>query len=69
MLPIGPLMIEHRLIERMIGLMKKQITRFERKKEVNPEVIETAVDFIARLFTHFQKPFRTPLTSCHLVVS
>ena len=46
MLPIGPLMIEHRLIERMIGVIKKQITGFERKKEINPEFVETAVDFI-----------------------
>lgn len=46
MLPIGPLMIEHRLIERMIAVMKEQITRFERKKEINSEFIETAVDFI-----------------------
>lgn len=46
MLPIGPLMIEHRLIESMITVMKEQITRFERKREINSEFIETAVDFI-----------------------
>jgi len=46
MLPIGSLMIEHRLIERMIGVMKKHVTSFEREKEINPEFIEIGVDFI-----------------------
>ena len=46
MLPIGPLMIEHRLIERMIKLMDKALERAEKKKEVNTRFIETATDFI-----------------------
>lgn len=46
MLPIGPLMIEHRLIEKMIALIKKEIDRGERQKSINPEFIDLAVDFI-----------------------
>jgi hemerythrin-like domain-containing protein len=53
MQPIGPLMIEHRLIERMLQLMQRE---FQRIKDniavdaafafVDPVFIDTAVDFI-----------------------
>ncbi len=46
MLPIGPLMIEHRLIEKMIALIKKEIDRCKLQKSINPEFIDLAVDFI-----------------------
>ena len=46
MMPIGPLMIEHRLIERMIAAMRKELTLFEKEKTVDPEFLERAVDFI-----------------------
>jgi hemerythrin-like domain-containing protein len=46
MLPIGPLMIEHRLIEKMIALIKKEIDRGEQERKINPEFIDLAVDFI-----------------------
>jgi hemerythrin-like domain-containing protein len=46
MMPIGPLMIEHRLIERMIDVMKEELVLIEREKKVDPEFIEMAVDFI-----------------------
>ncbi len=46
MLPIGPLMIEHRLIEKMIAVIKKKIDRGEQEKKINPEFIDLAVDFI-----------------------
>jgi hemerythrin-like domain-containing protein len=46
MMPIGPLMIEHRLIERMIDLVGKESTRIAREGEVDPVFIDTAVDFI-----------------------
>lgn len=46
MMPIGPLMIEHRLIERMIEVMKRQVQRWEREGKADPSFIETAVDFI-----------------------
>ena len=45
-LPIGPLMIEHRLIERMIDVMRKQIDRIQEKGAVDPKFIETATNFI-----------------------
>jgi len=45
-LPIGPLMIEHRLIERMIAVMAKEIDRVKKKQVADPEFIDTAVDFI-----------------------
>jgi hemerythrin-like domain-containing protein len=53
MQPIGPLMIEHRLIERMITLMRGELTRIKDNVDVDPEFafvdpvfIDTAVDFI-----------------------
>jgi len=46
MMPIGPLMIEHRLIERMIDLMKEELFIIEKEKRADPEFIEMAVDFI-----------------------
>jgi hemerythrin-like domain-containing protein len=46
MLPIGLLMIEHRLIERMIKVMKHELLRAEAQQKINPRFIETATDFI-----------------------
>ena len=46
MLPIGPLMIEHRLIEKMIELMKHELLQGEQQQKINPRFIETAADFI-----------------------
>jgi hemerythrin-like domain-containing protein len=53
MMPIGPLMIEHRLIERMIALMDKELTRIRDNAAIDPEFafvdpvfIDTAVDFM-----------------------
>jgi hemerythrin-like domain-containing protein len=46
MMPVGPMMIEHRLIERMIGVMSKELDRFLREKKANPEIIMTFVDFV-----------------------
>jgi hemerythrin-like domain-containing protein len=53
MLPIGPLMIEHRLIERLIALMGQEFTRIKDNVAVDPEFafpdpvfIDIAVDFI-----------------------
>lgn len=45
-MPIGPLMIEHRLIERMIVRMKKETDRIEMEHNINPGFIDIAVDFI-----------------------
>ena len=46
MLPIGPLMIEHRLIEKMIKAMEKELHRMETEGTADPVFIGTAVDFI-----------------------
>jgi hemerythrin-like domain-containing protein len=53
MLPIGPLMIEHRLIERMIALMRADLARIKDNVAVDPEFafvdpvfLDTAVDFL-----------------------
>ena len=54
MIPIGPLMREHRLIEHMIGLMKSEVSKIAADKQADPVFIETAVDF-----------FRTYADRCH----
>ena len=46
MMPIGPLMKEHRLIEKMIDHIDKEIERMEKFRKANPLFIDTAVDFI-----------------------
>jgi hemerythrin-like domain-containing protein len=46
MMPIGPLMKEHRLIERMIALMEKELGRLREGEELDYDFIDTAVDFI-----------------------
>ena len=46
MLPIAPLMIEHRLIERMIALMKKETDRITIEGITNLDLIDMSVDFI-----------------------
>jgi hemerythrin-like domain-containing protein len=46
MLPIGPLMWEHRLIERMIKLMKTEEITVARTKKLDPTFITTATDFL-----------------------
>lgn len=46
MMPIAPLMIEHRLIERMIRLMRQELDALEHTGNVRPDFIDRAVDFI-----------------------
>jgi hemerythrin-like domain-containing protein len=46
MMPIGPLMIEHRLIERMIELLGDCSDEAMEHGEIDPVFIDTAVDFI-----------------------
>jgi hemerythrin-like domain-containing protein len=46
MKPIGPLMWEHRLIEKMLASMMRHIDNIEKNKKVNPLVIDIAVDFV-----------------------
>jgi hemerythrin-like domain-containing protein len=46
LLPIDALMQEHRLIERMISQMQKQLVRMEETKKVNSKFVNVTVDFI-----------------------
>ena len=42
----GPLMIEHRLIEQMIAMLRKALVKIEAEGNVDPFLIDSAVDFI-----------------------
>jgi hemerythrin-like domain-containing protein len=46
MMPIGPLMIEHRLIEKVIDLIRIESEKVKKGKMINELFIDTAVDFI-----------------------
>jgi len=43
--PIGPLMIEHRLIERMIAIVKEELDDIEEGKKADPVFVDLYVDF------------------------
>ncbi|MDD5019342.1 MAG: hemerythrin domain-containing protein [Candidatus Omnitrophica bacterium] len=45
MLPAGPLMKEHRLIEKMIEILKSGVVRIQETGRFNPSFIEKTVDF------------------------
>ncbi len=46
MMPIGPLMREHRLIERMIHLFEEELKNITTQNKVNLNFIENGIDFI-----------------------
>lgn len=46
MQPISPLMIEHRIIERMIKIIKSKLEEYKKTKTPNKSFIESSVDFI-----------------------
>jgi len=46
MKPIGPLMWEHRLIEKMLEAVLRHMDRAESEKKIDPVKIDVAVDFI-----------------------
>jgi hemerythrin-like domain-containing protein len=46
MKPRGPLMMEHRLIEKMFGLSRKEVLKMKNNKVVDPLLIDTIVDFV-----------------------
>lgn len=46
MKPIGPMMWEHRLIEKMLRLFDGEIIKINENKKVDTVFIDTAVDFI-----------------------
>jgi hemerythrin-like domain-containing protein len=54
MQPIGPLMHEHRLIERMIDVMELEVERIQSGKQPNSRLIDEAIDL-----------FRTYADHCH----
>jgi hemerythrin-like domain-containing protein len=46
MLPRGPLMIEHRLIEKMLAIIDTRTAVMQTTREIDPVFIDSAVDFI-----------------------
>lgn len=42
----GPLMIEHRLIERMIARIEEMLAQVKQTRKIDPLFVDTAVDFI-----------------------
>lgn len=46
MKPIGPLMWEHRLIEKMLASFMRHIDKAEKNRKINPVTIDVAVDFV-----------------------
>jgi hemerythrin-like domain-containing protein len=46
MKPRGPLMTEHRLIEKMLKAAAKEASKIEARKSLDPILIDTVVDFI-----------------------
>ena len=66
MKPIGPLMWEHRLIERMIALLNREIERINVSNTVNTGFLMVAVDFIRTYAdrTHHGKEDGKPIGRC-----
>lgn len=54
MQPIGPLMHEHRLIERAVAVLGREMNRIRNSGELNPRILDHFVDF-----------FRTYADLCH----
>lgn len=54
MLPIGPLMKEHRLIERMVAVISNEVAKMSEQMKPNSLFVDVAVDF-----------FRTYADRCH----
>ena len=46
MLPVAPLMIEHRLIERMIAVLRSELDTIASARNPNLVLVDSAVDFI-----------------------
>jgi hemerythrin-like domain-containing protein len=45
MKPIGLLMREHRLIERLVKLIDKELNNSKKTNKINSDFIQTSVDF------------------------
>ena len=52
MMPVAPLMIEHRVIERMIRVVGAELARMEKSGTADPGFIDVAVDFIRTYTDH-----------------
>ena len=48
----GPLMIEHRLIERMIAVIKDALAQIQSSGKADPLFVDTAVDFVSMYADH-----------------
>lgn len=46
MLPVGLLMIEHRIIERMISLMTLELKKITEENKADPDFLSAALDFL-----------------------
>jgi hemerythrin-like domain-containing protein len=46
MKPIGPLMWEHRVIEKMLGVVSREIDKIKATNQADPVFVDTVVDFI-----------------------
>jgi hemerythrin-like domain-containing protein len=44
--PAGPLMAEHRVIERMLAILERQLMLVAREGCIDPAIVDTATDFI-----------------------
>ena len=45
MIPIGPLIREHKIMERMIGSIKKEVLETSRPEDLEQDSIDVVVDF------------------------
>ena len=71
MMPIGPLMTEHRLIERMVKLMNRQISMMKETAKVDIDFLDTIIDFIRTCADHCRhgKEEESSLPACRTEIS
>ena len=53
MKPIGSLMIEHRVIERMLALLNQELSKILKEGKVDSPVIDVAIDFFTTYADRF----------------
>lgn len=46
MMPVGPLMIEHRLIEKLMPQIREEVEGARRTGTIDPDFVEYALDFV-----------------------
>ena len=66
MQPRGPLMVEHRLIERMIAVIRRTLAASEKTHSIDPYFVDTAVDFVRTYAdrTHYGKEEEIMFRDC-----